>query len=140
MLINIRLSEGGSQRKKRLSRTRLACQSDQLDIRIVEHLEGKTLLGVARLDAKVGALLHPFDLAREGIETSHDAVALALQDETLVGLQLGVDLQQLGLNALRGGVDLVDQLRVDPLIGLMRPLENIDIDHFVVDVILHGDA
>ena len=79
-------------------------------------------------------------MVREGVEPSHDAVALTLQDKALVGLQFGVHLQQISLDALWGGIDPVDQLRVDAFVGLLRPLENIDIEHLVVDVILHGDA
>ena len=132
--------QGRGQRQQRLSGTGLSGQPHQLDIRIVQHLESETLLGITGLDTKVRAFIHLLDLIRKRIVASQYTITYAFQDKAFVRVELRLDIQRICVHAFRRAVDLVDQIGVYILIGLLRTLENIYIHDLIRDIILNGNT
>ena len=140
LFIRAGLFQGRGQRQQRLSGTGLSGQPHQLDIRIVQHLESETLLGITGLDTKVRAFIHLLDLIRKRIVASQYTITYAFQDKAFVRVELRLDIQRICVHAFRRAVDLVDQIGVYILIGLLRTLENIYIHDLIRDIILNGNT
>ena len=100
LFIIIHLPQSCCQSQQRLSRTSLASQRHQFNIRVVQNLESKTLLSITWLDTIVLRFSDSANSVSKRIITCQHTIPLAFQDKTFVRMNHLATLQLTDINTI----------------------------------------
>ena len=135
LLVVGKFSQCGSQRQQSLAGSRLTGQGNQLDVRVVQHLKSKALLGITRFNAIIPCLVDPTNRMGKGIITCKHTAAVTLQHKAFVGANDVLKIELVDVQSFFGRINAVYQRRVNTLEHFIRLFEYIHIDYLIIDIV-----
>ena len=110
LVVAVLLFQGARKCKKRFSGSRHPANGHEVDVGVLNGVEGKGLLGIARLDAIRVGLVDPFNVALLLVEESHGTGRAILQDVKVVVLTIVA--QRRDFSAVAIHIHLADDVAV----------------------------
>ena len=115
LVVAVLLFEGACKCEKGFPRSRHPANGHEVDVGVLNGMQGKGLLGIARLDAVRVRLVDPFDVALLLVEEAHGTGRAVLQDVEVV--VLAVVAQCRDFSAVAIDIHLADDIAVHAFKG-----------------------